>query len=323
MSCGRHAAHQDAAAGYAGIVNATDRPHAGSRRRELAQQGHDPLAVVRRVAGEARALGLRDGAALLKDGFARNDLLTFASAISFQLFFALIPLALFALGLLGGSGLESVWTSDVAPRLREAASPAAFQVVDDTVRQVLDNRQLFWITAGGLLAVWEMSGALRAVIEVLNRVYETDRERSFLTRMAVSIGLAMAVIVLLLLAAAVMEVAPRLVGGGAAETAVAIARWPATAVLLWAMVTLVVRVAPAERRSPGRVSFGSTLVIVAWLVSSAVFAWYLTNVASYGSIFGALATVVVVLTYLYISAIAFLTGVQLDALVQQRLRRTP
>jgi membrane protein len=83
----------------------------------------------------------------------------------------------------------------------------------------------------------------------------------------------------------------------------------------------VVGVAPAEERPAERVTFGSTLVIVAWLVSSAVFGWYLTNVASYGSIFGALATVVVVLTYLYISSIVFLTGVQLDALVNARLDR--
>jgi membrane protein len=62
-------------------------------------------------------------------------------------------------------------------------------------------------------------------------------------------------------------------------------------------------------------------VIVAWLVASAVFAWYLRDVASYGSVYGALATVVVVLTYVYIASIAFLTGVQLDALVQRAGRR--
>ncbi len=35
-------------------------------------------------------------------------------------------------------------------------------------------------------------------------------------------------------------------------------------------------------------TFGSTLVIVAWLVTSAGFAWYLRDFASYGSIYGAL-----------------------------------
>jgi membrane protein len=222
--------------------------------------------------------------------------------------------------LLGGSGLQAVWTTQLAPQLRAAASPAAYALVDETVRRVLSSRQVFWATAGGLLAVWEISGALRAVMGVLNRVYDSDQDRSFVRRMVVSCLLGAAVIVLLLLCAGAMEVAPRVIDGSGAGTAAAVLRWPVTLVLLWATVTLVVHVAPAESRPPGRVTFGSTLVIVAWLVSSAVFGWYLTKVADYGSVFGALATVVVALTYLYIASIAFLVGVQLDALVQQRLR---
>src|SRR5690349_18175397 len=82
-------------------------------------------------------------------------------------------------------------------------------------------------------------------------------------------------------------------------------RLPVTAVLLWVTVSLVLRLAPAEDRPARRVTFGSALVIVSWLVASAGFAWYLRDVARYGSIFGALATVVVVLTYIYIASIAF------------------
>jgi membrane protein len=293
-----------------------------AHRREGSGRGRSRRSVVRRFADQARALGVRDAAVLLRDAFARNDLLTYASAISYQLFFALIPLTLFALGLLGGSGLQGLWTTDLAPQLRRAASPAAFQVVDDTVRNVLAQRQVFWLTAGAVLATWEMSGAVRAIMGVLNDVYDADRQRSFLRRMAVSMGLAALIIVLLIAAGATMEIAPRLVDGGVAGPAVDILRWPVTATLLWLTVTLVVRLAPSEKRPPGRVTFGSTLVIIAWLVSSAVFAWYLTDVANYASIFGALATVVVVLTYIYVSSIAFLTGVQIDALIQERLRHT-
>jgi membrane protein len=283
------------------------------------ERAHGIAGVARRVAAEARTLSVREAFVLVRDAFARNDLLTYASAISFQLLFALIPLCLFALGLLGGSGLQDVWTSQLAPQLRGSASPPAYALIDDTVRRVLSERQVFWATAGGLLAVWEISGALRAVMGVLTRVYETHEDRSFVRRMVVSCLLGAAVILLLLLSAAAMEVAPRVLEGSAAGTAVGILRWPVTLVLLWATVTLVVHVAPAESRPPGRVTFGSTLVIVAWLVSSAVFGWYLTHVANYGSVFGALATVVVALTYLYIASIAFLVGVQLDALVQERL----
>jgi membrane protein len=276
--------------------------------------------VLRRWLEEARALGPRDGIVELRDAFSRNELLTYASAISFQLLFALIPLALFGLGVLGGSGLQGVWTTDIAPQLRKAASPPVFQVLDSTVRQVLSRREVFWLTAGALLAVWEMSGALRAVMGVLNRVYGAEHERPFARRLAVSTALAAAVIAALLLAAGTLEIAPRLVRGGVLGPAVAIARWPVAIVLLWAAVALVVSVAPAKARPPRRVTLGSTLVILAWLLASTGFRFYLTDIADYGSIFGALATVIVVLTYLYVSSIALVTGVQLDALVQERLR---
>ena len=274
---------------------------------------------MRGLVDEARTLGVRDAIVLLRDAFDRNDLLTYASAISFKLFFAIIPLTLFGLGLLGGSGLQGVWASDIAPRIHHAVSPAAFKVIDDTAHRVLSARELFWITAGAALALWEVSGAVRAAMGVLNRIYGADRHRSFLKRMAVSLGLGAAVIVLLIATAATMQVAPR-VTGGVLGGAVDIVRWPVAFFLLWATVTLVVGVAPADARPAGRVTFGSTLVIFAWLVSSAIFAWYLTDVAEYASIFGALATVVVILTYLYVSTIAFVTGVQLDALIQERTR---
>jgi membrane protein len=290
--------------------------HSGRRDAVASQRG--PSAVIRRVADEARTVGVRDGVRELRAGFDRNDLLTYASAISFQVLYALIPLALFGLALLGGAGLSGVWTSELAPRVRDATSPAAFEVIDNTVRQVLSSRQAFWATAGALLAVWEMSGALRTVIGVLNRVYEAERTRPFVRQIAVSLALGAAVIVLIIATVATMEVAPRLVDGGVAGPAVDILRWPAALGLLWATCVLVIRVAPAQARPRHSVTLGSTLVVLAWLVTAAGFAWYLTHVANYGSVFGALATVVVMLTYLYASSIAFVTGVQIDAIVQLR-----
>jgi membrane protein len=49
------------------------------------------------------------------------------------------------------------------------------------------------------------------------------------------------------------------------------------------------------------------------------FVGYLKFVASYESVFGNLATVVVLLGYLYLSAVVFLAGAQVDALVRRRV----
>ena len=78
------------------------------------------------------------------------------------------------------------------------------------------------------------------------------------------------------------------------------------------------RIAP-EMRSPLRwVSFGSVLIMAGWLVMSLGFGVYLREIADYNSIFGGLATVVVLIAYLYAAAVVFLSGVQVDALARRR-----
>jgi membrane protein len=58
------------------------------------------------------------------------------------------------------------------------------------------------------------------------------------------------------------------------------------------------------------------IVILWWVIVSVGFYFYLTGLASYGSVFGSLASVIVVIAYLYISRIAFFFGSQLDAIIR-------
>jgi membrane protein len=248
--------------------------------------------------------------------FAEHDLLTYASAIAFQAFFALIPLLLTALGLLGLFSLQSVWSDDLAHQIRPQVSGPVFAVLDSTVRRVLGAKHVFWATFGVLLAVWEVSGAMRAVMTVLDRIYGAQRERSRLERYAVSIGLSALVIAMVLAAGGVMVLA-RVIDG----TAIVWLRWLVAALPLLAALAAVVRWAPAEERPWHLVSFGTGLVVVAWLGMSAGFGFYLGDIADYGSIFGNLATLIVTLEYLYLTAIVFLGGLALDALLEQSGQR--
>lgn len=258
----------------------------------------------------------------LLESFDEHDLLTYASAIAFQAIFALIPLALVALGLLGLFSLEGVWSHHLAPELRANVSGPVYAVIDSTVRRVLGERKVFWATAGALVAIWEVSGAMRAVMTVVDRIYRVRRRRSRRERYAVSIVLSAVVTVLLLLAGAVFELtgpgARALLGSGTGATLLTLLRWPVTAAVLAAAVATVVRWAPARRRPWRWVSFGTAVVVVAWLAMSALFGSYLRNVADYGSLFGNLATVIVAFEYAYLSAIVFMGGLAIDGLAQER-----
>ena len=276
------------------------------------------------LVSDARALSPRAAIDEILRGFKENDLLTYASAISFQVVFALVPLALLALGLLGTFGATEVWTRDLSPTVKEGVSAPVYQVIDDTVRRVLSDRQLFWVTLGAAITVWEVSGAMRATMQVLNRVYGVEENRSFRRKLGESIVLSTAVTFMLLLAAAVVKAGPAaakaVAGDGTVVSVLSVlASWGAAVALLFLVVTTVVRFAPDTRRPVRWVSFGGLLVIVGWVLMSVGYGFYIGSLADYASIFGSLAVVMVTMSYIYLSAIVFLSGVQLDSLIRDQV----
>jgi membrane protein len=192
------------------------------------------------------------------------------------------------------------------------------------VRKILAHRQLFWVTLGAVIAVWEVSGAMRATMQVLNRVYAVEEGRSFWRKLWESIVLSTAVTFMLLLAAAVVKVGPDtakdMFGDGPAVSALSfLVSWGATVALLFLVVAMVVRFAPDTRRPVRWVNFGGLLVIVGWIAMSLLYGFYISSLADYASIFGSLAVVMVTMSYIYLSAIGFLTGVQLDSLIRRQV----
>lgn len=273
---------------------------------------------------DSRALAPRAAMREVVHGFKQNDLLTYASAISFQVFFALVPLALLSLGLLGTFGLTDWWSTDVAPTVKESVSAPVYQVIDDTVSKILSDRQLFWVTLGAAIAVWEVSGAMRATMQVLNNVYLVPETRTFRQKLLQSITLSTLVTLLLLFAAVTVKLGPltarAVFGEGTLVTVLSfVASWGAAIAVLFVVVTLVVRYAPDTRRPVRWVSFGGLLVTVGWVVMSLIYGAYISQLADYASIFGSLAVVMVTMSYIYLSAIVFLTGVQLDSLIRNKV----
>jgi membrane protein len=257
------------------------------------------------------------------DGFERNDLLTYASAISFQVLTAIVPFMLFGLGVLGFLKLGSVWRADLAPDVRNSVSHASYVVINNTVNHVIEKKQLFWLTGGFVLALWQVSGAVRAVMGALDGIYDCRRHRPFKERYVLSAWLSVAVGACLVASFAVARFVPLALGNPPLLLAILafVGRWLVAGFFMALAVGLLAHFAPGVRRPLPWVSFGTGVVIVGWVGMSIGFGIYLTKIADYQSIFGHLATVIVVMAYLYASSVVFLGGLQLDAIVRSQVRR--
>jgi membrane protein len=276
---------------------------------------------VDRALTNARRLSFRRLGSDLVRSFEEHDLLTSASAMSFQLFTAIVPFLLFAFALMGFLSLDGIWRDHVAPHVRSGVSPAGFAVIEDTVTTVLESHRFFWMTAGLLLVVWQLSGAVRAVMGAVNRIYRIERDRPWRKRMLVSCALAVAVGALLLAAIAVVTLGPLAYGdvGQPAGALLFLVRWGVAGALMLLAVGLLLHFGPAERRPARWVTYGSVLVILTWILMSIGFGLYLRVIADYQSVFGNLATVVVLTGYIYLSSLVFLGGAQVDALTRRQV----
>ena len=256
-----------------------------------------------------RSAALPDVAEIV-DGFRRYELLIRASAIAFRVLLALIPFSLFTLALAGTLGLDSLWSDHLAPEISPKVSPAVFEILDTTARKVLAERQLFWMTVGFGLLLWELSAAVRAIMRSFDVIYGTDKMRPIGLR---SVWLALASGLCILGSAAALQLGPLALDGPLG----AIARYLIAAALLWLAVALLVRFAPQEPQPLGWVSFGTTVVVAAWLITWTVYGLYLTHIADPGSAFGAFAAIIVLLSFLQLSASVLLGGALSDALIRK------
>jgi membrane protein len=252
------------------------------------------------------------------DAFGEHDLLTQASAIAFQVLKSLIPLSLLGIALLGALGRRDIWTDHIAPAIQSHVDPPIYHAIDYAVNKIFSHNSGPLIVFAALLTIWYISGAVRAMIGGINRIYETDDNRPVWHRWLLSLGLAVCVVSAVVGAALLIAAVPT--PSGAAGVPAVIARWLGAIGLLSLVTGLLVRFGPAERRPKKWASTGAVLVIVTWIVTTLGFRWYVESVANFKTAIGQLTVFIVLMVYVYASSIVFLVGVQLDELIREDAR---
>src|SRR3954452_4561471 len=164
-----------------------------------------------------------------------------------------------------------------------------------------------------------VSGAVRACMSALSKIYGTKDERPWHVRFPLSVGIAV-VVTIAIVGAALLILGLRHAVHGGWGLPFSLLRWLATIVLLTLAFGVLVRFAPAESRSKRWASGGAALVVVLWIVQSLLFGLYIRHVASYKSAVGSLTAVYLFTTYLYVGAIVLLVGIELDEQLRQDLQ---
>jgi membrane protein len=181
--------------------------------------------------------------------------------------------------------------------------------------------------AASLLGVlWSASGGVQGLVKGLNVVYDERESRGFFKLRGLSLLLTIGAIVVAVVALALIAVFPGFIEGlglgQVGEWAASIGRWVVLALLVLVALAVVYRLAP-DRASPRWrwVSGGAVVALVLWLLGSIGFSWYVDNFGKYNQTYGALAAVIILLLWLFLSAFVVLLGAEFDAETERQTAR--
>jgi membrane protein len=253
----------------------------------------------------------------LKDEFGEHRLFVYATSVGFRALMALIPVALLALGLLGALNLKATWHTSVAPEIRPHVTPAVFHAIDASAVKIMSTGTVPLIVFATALVLWDMSLALAAIIEALNRIHDVEETRSFARRATTIFALAVVTGVCMIGSLLIMTVAPR-VQGHVVHFVFGVGRWLVGPILLMVVVGAVMRFGPAERPDKRWASVGSLLVIVVWIAASLLFKFWATDVADFKSATGSLTVLLFLSWYVFVSSAILLVGAQVDELLRKK-----
>ncbi len=97
-----------------------------------------------------------------------------------------------------------------------------------------------------------------------------------------------------------------------------IAKWPVLALFVVLILAVLYYAGPNVRQPGFRwVTPGGLVAVVLWIAASAAFAFYVANFSSYNKTYGALASVIIFLVWLWITNIVILLGAELNAEIER------
>jgi len=251
-----------------------------------------------------------------------------AAGVAFYAMLAIFP-AIIAVVTVYGMVADPAQVESQVSEFAKSLPSGADQLLTEQLKSVTSaGRQSLSIgLAVSLLAVlWSASSGVQGLVKGLNLVYDEKESRGFFKLRGLSLLLTLGAIVVAVVALALITVFPGVIDnfglGQAGQLAASIVRWVVLALLVLVALAVLYRFAP-DRASPRWrwVSWGAVVALVLWLLGSIGFSWYVDNFGKYNKTYGALAAVIILLLWLFLSAFAVLLGAEFDAETERQTAR--
>lgn len=220
----------------------------------------------------------------------------------------------------------------LANQISQVAPDQALSIIHAVVQEITQTKSTSLFSISFVVAIWVASAALSSAMFAFDQIAQIPPEqaRPFWKAKLISLGLTIGTIVLLLVASFLVFISDwilQLVVSKVNTLSILLVVWR---LLSWPLALGIVAVAFAfvYRYGPSRwtqgtpIMPGAVLAAVSWAVVSALFRLYVADIANFNRTYGTIGAVMVLMLWLYLSALVLLVGNELNVTVGEDMRAT-
>ncbi len=193
------------------------------------------------------------------------------------------------------------------------------------VENVVLTQDVSLLSFSILLTLWSASRALSALVHALNQSYEVVEDRGWLQRrlmgMVHTILLSVAIAVALILPSIGRNVLEFLqdylpISDGFIDWFTTL-RWVIGVLLPLFVLSMIYMFLPNRRLGFKDVIWGTIFAFFGWLALSVGFSYFVSNFGRFSIVYGSLATVIILMIWLYMSGMVIMLGGEINSLIYE------
>ncbi|MHB1390441.1 MAG: YihY/virulence factor BrkB family protein [Thermoleophilia bacterium] len=246
-----------------------------------------------------------------------------ASMLAYNFFLAVVGVLILTVATMAYLPVENLGQL-IVEQLQGVVPSDALSLIDRTLARILNHGRLPIFLISLLGSVYIMSNGYAGLINSLNRIYRIRETRPWLMVRLRALVLSFLAAAFILGAFSLVIVAPVVASALSEDQGYSVTisvwlgrmRWPAIILLAVGGIETIYRYGPAGGPRWRLLTPGTIVAAAGWLLSTLGFGYYVNQFGTYDNVYGSLGAVVVLLTWMWISALLILIGGEVNAMIR-------
>lgn len=257
-------------------------------------------------------------------GLINGAITTRASAIAFNFFLSVFPMILFLFSLIPYVPVPN-FQQELLQIFMDILPTNTYAVVSETITEIILRQRFDILSLGFVSMLVFATNGVNSLLSAFGATYHSFKGRNWINQYFISMLLVCLLSILIIVAVSITIFSRlgmnRLVEMGLIAQDInyyllIIAQYLVVFLLFFTAISLLYYFAPSKRGRFRLVSAGASFATLLMILSSTLFSYYINHFGQYNKLYGSIGTLMIIMLWFYINALALLVGFELNASIR-------